>query len=106
MPTIKFIEHNGTEHVVEADIGQSVMQAAISHQVPGILGDCGGSCACATCHGYVDEACVDRLSAPDESELDLLTCALEVRTNSRLTCQIRMTADLDGVVIRIPQSQI
>lgn len=106
MPTIKFIEHDGTEHLVQAEVGQSVMQAAINHQVPGVLGDCGGSCSCATCHGYVDAACIERVPPASQDESDMLDCALEVRDNSRLTCQIHMTPELDGLVIHLPQSQI
>ena len=105
MPTIKFIEYDGTEHLVRAEVGQSVMQVATNHQVPGILGDCGGSCSCATCHGYVDESCIDRVPPPGVDERDMIACALDVHDNSRLTCQIRMTPELDGIVIHLPQSQ-
>jgi 2Fe-2S ferredoxin len=105
MPVIKFIESTGKEHRVEAQSGQSVMQAATANQVPGILGDCGGSCSCATCHGYVDEEWLNRVPQPETHELDMLTCAADVMPNSRLTCQIPVTVDLDGLVIHLPPTQ-
>ena len=105
MPTIRFVQSNGTEQAVHAELGQSVMQAAVNNQVPGILGDCGGSCSCATCHGYVDEAWNDRMPPPEGYETDMLSCAMDVRPNSRLTCQLNVTPDLDGLVIRLPASQ-
>lgn len=105
MPTIKFIENNGTEHVVHAEIGQSAMQAAVNNMVPGIIADCGGSCSCATCHGYVDEAWLNHMPVAEQYELDMLSCAMDVKDNSRLTCQVHITPELDGLVIRLPQSQ-
>jgi 2Fe-2S ferredoxin len=105
MPVIKFIESNGAEHRVAADSGQSVMQAATANQIPGILGDCGGSCSCATCHAYVDEDWLRRVPQPESHELDMLTCAADVMPSSRLTCQIPVTAELDGLVIRLPPTQ-
>lgn len=105
MPTIKFIEYGGTEHPVHADIGQTLMNAAVSNMVPGIVADCAGNCSCATCHGYVDEAWTSRVPAAEPSEVEMLTCAVDVRENSRLTCQIRVTAELDGLVLRLPRSQ-
>jgi 2Fe-2S ferredoxin len=106
MATVIFVQHNGTEHPVEAPLGESAMQAAIGGSVPGVLADCGGSCSCATCHGYVDEAWISRVPGPESAEKDMLECALDVQENSRLTCQIRITEALDGLVIRLPKSQI
>ena len=106
MPTIKFIEQNGTEHVVHADVGQSIMQAAVNNQIPGILADCGGSCSCATCHAYIEDAWNGHMPAADQDELDMLSCALDVLPSSRLTCQIHVTPELDGLVIRLPAAQI
>lgn len=106
MPTIVFIEHTGATHRVEAPVGQSAMQAAVNAALPGVLGDCGGSCSCATCHGYVDETWLSRLPPAESTEVDMLDCALDVKENSRLTCQIRLTQDLDGLVIHLPNSQI
>lgn len=99
MPRITFIDPNGVAHVVDAAKGQSVMQAGVTHRVPGMVSECGGSGACASCHAYVDQAWTDRLSLPQRHEADMLTCVLRQRSNSRLTCQIKMTPDLDGLVI-------
>jgi 2Fe-2S ferredoxin len=106
MPKITIIEFSGKEHHLEAESGHSVMQAAIDALVPGILADCGGSCSCATCHCYVDEAWVARLPAAETAERDMLECALDPRDNSRLSCQVRVTAQCDGLVVRLPQSQV
>jgi 2Fe-2S ferredoxin len=105
MTKIVFIEFNGTEHVVDAAPGTSIMQAAINNLVPGIEADCGGLCACATCHGYVDAAWADKLAPKSRGESDLLSNASNVRPESRLTCQIPIKPELDGIVIRLPQSQ-
>lgn len=106
MPTVILIEHDGTEHHVEADAGNSVMQTAIGAMVPGILADCGGNCSCATCHGYVDPAWVGRLTPPAQEEIDMLEGVLDPRENSRLTCQIKISDALDGLVVRLPESQV
>ena len=94
MPKITFIEHDGTERIVEADAGRSVMQAATDHLVPGILADCGGNCACATCHVYVDESWRARLPSPSNEEREMIECALHVQHNSRLSCQIPCDHDM------------
>ena len=106
MPHLTIIEHSGKEHHLEAEDGKSVMQAALDALVPGILADCGGSCSCATCHCYVDEAWLGRLPQPEGAERDMLECALDPRDNSRLSCQLRMTPQTDGLVIRLPKSQV
>lgn len=105
MPHITFIEHDGTEHLVDVPLGQSLMQAALDNSIPGILGDCGGSCACATCHGHLDAAWQDKVPEPTDDERDLLEVVLEPSAESRLTCQLCMSAALAGAVIRLPQSQ-
>jgi 2Fe-2S ferredoxin len=105
MPKIVFIEHNGEEHVVKADIGRSVMQAAVDNFVPGIVADCGGSCSCGTCHGFVDEQWLPVLPAIQPNEQSLLEGLLETRGSSRLTCQLEVTAGLDGLIVRLPKSQ-
>lgn len=106
MPTVRFIEHSGAEHVVEAAIDASLMHAAIDNLVPGVVADCGGACNCATCHGYVDEAWIDRVPPPSADERDMIDAGcLHVQANSRLTCQIVMTSELDGITIRLPESQ-
>ena len=106
MIRILFIQPDGREQAVQARAGQSVMQAAIGAMVPGITADCGGACTCATCHGYVDEAWVARVppASADEAEMIDAGC-LDVLPNSRLTCQIKVDEQLDGLVIRIPPAQ-
>lgn len=106
MPKIRFILHDGSERLVEGEVGSSVMAAAIDNLVPGIIADCGGNCSCATCHGYVDPAWSDKLEPISEGEAAMLDGAMRVEENSRLTCQIRLTAELDGIVIRLPISQV
>lgn len=105
MPKITWIEFNNTTHVVEEEVGRSLMQAALDHLVPGIVADCGGSCSCATCHGYIDHDWVSRVPAPDANETSMLECVLDGAENSRLTCQIKITPELDGLVVRLPKSQ-
>jgi len=106
MPRITFIEHDGQEHQVEAEIGQSLMQIAVNNSIPGILADCGGHCACATCHVYVDAGWTDKVAPADQNELDMVECALAPQENSRLGCQVVVTPQLDGLVVRLPESQI
>jgi 2Fe-2S ferredoxin len=105
MPKIVFIEHNGEEHAVKADVGRSVMQAAVDNFVPGIVADCGGCCSCGTCHGFVDERWLPVIPPVQANEQSLLEGLLETQSNSRLTCQIEVTAGLDGLVVRLPKSQ-
>lgn len=106
MPTVVFIDHSGARYEVEAPLNRSLMQVALENGVPGILGDCGGSCSCATCHGYVDEAWVEKLPPRSETEAFMLGEVPEPRDNSRLCCQIRITADMDGIVVRLPEEQV
>jgi 2Fe-2S ferredoxin len=106
MPDITLIEANGTEHSFEAPEGISVMQAATGFGVPGIVAECGGSAICATCHVMVDESWIARLPAPLANELEMLECTASQRTpGSRLSCQIQLTADLQGLVMRVPERQ-
>jgi 2Fe-2S ferredoxin len=107
MPKITFIEHDGTPHTVAIAIGKSVMQAAVENNVPGIDADCGGECACATCHVYVDAAWlpVTGLPVPDSQEASMLSFAAVTQADSRLSCQIPVTAALDGLVVRMPEGQ-
>jgi 2Fe-2S ferredoxin len=106
MPTITYIEFNGTEHVVHIAPGQSVMQGALNNDVRGIIGDCGGCCSCATCHVYVDPAWVDRVGEKGEVEAGLLEEVMDGQPNSRLSCQITLTDELDGLVVRLPARQV
>jgi 2Fe-2S ferredoxin len=106
MPKIVFVEFNGTKHEVQSEVGESIMHAAVSNAVPGILADCGGACSCATCHGYVRKEFLALLPAKTEEEQMMLDGVLELRDNSRLTCQIKMTQTLDGICIDLPESQL
>ena len=105
MPKITFIEHSGQQHSVEAEVGQSVMQVAMSNMVPGIIADCGGNCSCATCHVYIDTDWASHVMPPAQAEKDMLECALHTRDASRLSCQVAVTLELDGMIVRIPESQ-
>ena len=107
MARITFIQPDGSERAVEADADMSVMQAAVSQGVPGILGNCGGNCICATCHVYVEPGQGDRLPHLSDEEDDLLDFAASPRRpESRLGCRIVMSPDLDGLVVRVPESQV
>jgi 2Fe-2S ferredoxin len=105
MPRITFVAFDGTPCTVEAKNGDSLMQTAIKNAVPGIDADCGGACACATCHVYVENAWVDRVGQVSELEASMLDFAQAVRANSRLSCQIKVADALDGLVVSIPESQ-
>lgn len=105
MAKIKFIQPDGTEVIAEAEAGVTVMEAAKMHDVPGIEAECGGACACATCHVYVDDAWREKTGKPSEMEEDMLDFAFDVREQSRLCCQIKVTADLDGLVVAVPAKQ-
>lgn len=106
MIKIVFVEHSGTRHDVEAKRGDSLMQAALDHGVPDILGDCGGCCSCATCHAYIDPAWAERLPPRSEDEAMMLEGALEPRDTSRLACQVSVSEALDGMVVHLPARQI
>jgi 2Fe-2S ferredoxin len=107
MPSITFIHSDGRSQTVEADTGASAMSTAIANGVDGILAECGGSAVCATCHVHVDEAWLGRLAPISEEEDALLDgTATERLSNSRLSCQIKMTAELDGLVLRLPERQV
>ncbi|MGV6873000.1 2Fe-2S iron-sulfur cluster-binding protein [Pseudochelatococcus sp. B33] len=105
MPVITYIDASGNAMAVEAVTGSTVMETAVRHSVPGILGECGGACACATCHVYIDDAWLDIVGDPEPMEEDMLDFALDVKPNSRLSCQIRVRDDLDGLVVRTPARQ-
>jgi ferredoxin, 2Fe-2S len=107
MPTIRFIQPDGSACEVSASEGSSAMQVAMAAGLAGIVAECGGSAMCATCHVYVDEAWVDRLPAPLANELELLDCtAAERLPNSRLSCQIKLSDALDGLVLSLPVTQL
>ncbi len=106
MPLIKFVQHDGAEQEVHVAPGTSVMHAAIDNGVSGILADCGGACSCATCHCYVDEAWQEKTGEADEVEQQMLEFVMDYQPNSRLSCQIKVVDELDGLVVRLPNSQI
>lgn len=105
MAKITFVEHNGARHEVSAENGSTVMEAAIRNSVPGIEAECGGACACATCHVYVEDAWVDAVGKAAPMEEDMLDFAFDVRPNSRLSCQIKVSDALDGLVVHTPERQ-
>ena len=105
MPRVVFIADDGTRREVEAPVGESVMRAAILNNVPGIDADCGGECACATCHVFVEPEWLDRAGQRSEMEDSMLGFAATVQANSRLSCQIKLTEALDGLVVRTPHAQ-
>lgn len=106
MAKITYIEFNGTQHIVDVKTGMSVMEGAIDNSVPGIEAECGGACSCATCHVYVDPAWVDSTGTAEHLEKDMLECAMDLQDNSRLSCQIEVSDELNGLVVRMPELQI
>lgn len=106
MPKVTFVQPDGKRQDVEANDGQSVMEAATGAMIRGIVGECGGGCSCATCHVYVDEAWSGKLAPADDMEKGMLEGAVEPGPRSRLSCQIKMTAALDGLTVSIPAAQV
>ena len=104
MPKITYVSQAGAQTTLDISVGMSVMRGAVANAVPGIDADCGGSCACATCHVYVDPTWVDRVPAPESAEKDMLDFVLDRQPNSRLSCQIEVTVALDGLVVTTPVS--
>jgi 2Fe-2S ferredoxin len=102
---ITYIDSAGSARTVDAEVGATVMETALKHGVPGIEAECGGACACATCHVYVDEAWREKTGEPSPMEEDMLDFGYDVRPNSRLSCQIKVTEDLDGLVVSVPERQ-
>lgn len=105
MAKITFVTFDGTSIAVEGENGSTVMEAAIRNSVPGIDAECGGACACATCHVYVDEQWTDETGGPEAMEEDMLDFAYDVRPNSRLSCQIKVRDELDGLIVHVPERQ-
>lgn len=105
MARITFIQPDGTENSVEAEPGMTVMEAAVKNSVRGIAAECGGACACATCHVYVEEEWREATGQPEQMEEDMLDFAFDIRPSSRLSCQIKVTEALDGLKVRIPEKQ-
>jgi 2Fe-2S ferredoxin len=105
MAKITYIQPDGSKQIVDAEAGLTVMEAAKKNMVPGIEAECGGACACATCHVFVDEAWREKTGAPSEMEEDMLDFAFDVRPSSRLSCQIKVSNALDGLVVEVPEKQ-
>jgi 2Fe-2S ferredoxin len=105
MAKITYIDSTGSSRTVEGEVGATVMETAIRNAIPGIEAECGGACACSTCHVYVDEAWREKTGEASPMEQDMLDFAYEVRPNSRLSCQIKVSADLDGLVVTTPDRQ-
>ena len=105
MAKITFIQHNGSEQTVEGHAGMTVMETAVKNMVPGIDADCGGACACATCHVYVEPGWLEKTGQRNPMEEDMLDFAFDVREESRLSCQIKVSDVLDGLRVRVPEKQ-
>ena len=105
MPKITYIDNLGNSKTIEVENGLSVMEGAIQNDIPGIDADCGGSMACATCHVYVDEKWLDKLIKVDEAEVDMIDMAFEPKKNSRLSCQLIVADELDGLTVTTPEKQ-
>ena len=106
MPKITYIEHDGKTHTIEVPSGLSVMEGAVQNNIPGIDADCGGSMACATCHVYVKEEWFNKLPKKEDGEEDMLDMAFEPKKNSRLSCQLMVSDQLDGLVVNLPEKQV
>jgi 2Fe-2S ferredoxin len=105
MAKITYIDHGGESRTVEAETGSTVMENAIKNGIPGIEAECGGACACATCHIYIDEAWAEIVGPPSPMEEDMLDFGFDVKPNSRLSCQIKVSDQLDGLIVRTPERQ-
>lgn len=105
MPLIKYVEASGSEQEVEVAVGENIMQGAVDNMIDSILAECGGACACATCHCYVDEAWTGKIPAPESAEKDLLEAVVDPKENSRLSCQIVVTEEMEGFTVHLPESQ-
>ena len=106
MAKITYIEHNGKNHTIDVTNGLSVMEGAVQNNIPGIDADCGGSMACATCHVYVKEEWFNKLPKKEDGEEDMLDMAFEPKKNSRLSCQLMVSDQLDGLVVNLPEKQV
>jgi ferredoxin, 2Fe-2S len=105
MPTIVFVQPDGFRREIEAPVGITLMEAARQNNVRGVVAQCGGACACATCHVYVERSWLSKLAPPEDMEEGMLETAWEPRDNSRLSCQVHITAQLDGLEVTVPSKQ-
>lgn len=105
MPKVTYVEDDGTTHEIDVPVGTTLMQGAVGHLIPGIEGDCGGLCACATCHVYISDEFVPLGNSADELESGMLEFAFDVRDSSRLACQIEVSEEMEGIVVQMPLRQ-
>ena len=105
MPKVTYIDYQGSSKTIDIENGLTVMEGAIQNDIPGIDADCGGSMACATCHVYVEEKWLDKIPKAEEAEVDMIDMAFEPKKNSRLSCQIIVTDELDGLIVKTPEKQ-
>lgn len=105
MPLVKFVNSDGSEKEIQVSVGASLMQAAVDNGIDAIIAECGGACSCATCHCYIDDAWVNAVGQPGDTEKDMLECVLDPQPNSRLSCQIEVTDAMDGLVVHLPARQ-
>ena len=105
MPKVTYIDNHENSKTIEVENGLSVMEGAIQNDIPGIDADCGGSMACATCHVYVEEKWLDKIPKAEEAEEDMIDMAFEPKKNSRLSCQITVTDEIDGLIVTTPEKQ-
>lgn len=105
MPKVIYVSHSGAQTTLDVPAGTSVMRGAVNNNLPGIDADCGGECACATCHVYIDDAWMDRVPPADEVERSMIEFVVSPKPSSRLCCQVKVTDDLDGLVVHLPVSQ-
>ena len=106
MPKITYKDHQGNSKTIDVDNGLSVMEGAIQKEIPGIDADCGGSMACATCHVYVSDEWINKISKPEDAEIDMIDMAYEPKKNSRLSCQLMVSDQIDGLVVNLPEKQV
>ena len=105
MPKVAYVEDDGTTHEIDVPVGTTLMQGAVSHLIPGIEGDCGGLCACGTCHVYISDEFAPLCNSADELESGMLEFAFDVRDSSRLSCQIEVSEEMEGIVVQMPLRQ-
>ncbi|MDF2373523.1 MAG: 2Fe-2S iron-sulfur cluster-binding protein [Rhizobiaceae bacterium] len=105
MTKLTIVAHDGVNFDIDAEDGSTVMENAVRNSVPGIEAECGGACACATCHVYIDDAWTEKVGSPQVMEEDMLDFAYDVRPTSRLSCQIKVTPELDGLIVHVPERQ-
>ncbi|WP_422443711.1 MULTISPECIES: 2Fe-2S iron-sulfur cluster-binding protein [unclassified Endozoicomonas] len=105
MPLIQFVTHDGNQYEADIDSGSTLMQGAVDNMIDGILAECGGACSCATCHCYIDEGWIEMVGPAEGMEQEMLDVVREPRATSRLSCQVVVTDEMDGMVVHLPESQ-